>query len=303
MKRDREVILGAIVFAAVSIVVIGTTWLSENYWGAAGGYKIVTTYDSVMGLNKGAHVTIRGVKVGKVLEVHMERGRPFVTVGLLSIRNLPRDSKFVLRSQGMLGDRMIEVRVGKSEEVFKDGDLAIGHSELGLEDLTADAADMTNQVRTVIDSITAPENITRMTRVLRSVDTTAAVMREVVVNNRERLASTIENLSDASSDVSAMTTASRDRIRASVENLEKTTAGLSKSAENLERATLSLDQMMVNLSEISSKINSGQGTLGRLVNDPNVYTGLESALTSVDSLLEAVKTDPGRYLNFKFTIF
>jgi len=303
MKREREVVLGAIVFVAISIIVVGTTWLSENFWGAAGGYKIVTTYESVMGLNKGAHVTIRGVKVGKVLEVHMERGRPFVTVGFSTIRRLPRDSKFILRSMGMLGDRMIEVRVGQAEEVFDDGDLAIGHSELGLEDLTADAADMTNQVKAVIDSMTAPENITRMIRVLRSVDTSAAVVREVVVGNREKLASTIDQLSSISSDLSGMTNASRSKIEASVENLQTTTAGLSKSAENLEKATASLDRMMSNLNEISYKINSGEGTIGRLVNDPSVYTGLSTALTSVDSLLEAVKTDPGRYLNFKFTIF
>ena len=303
MKREREIVLGAIVFVAIAIVVIGTAWLSENFWGAAGGYKIITTYESVMGLNKGAHVTIRGVKVGKVLGIYMERGRPFVMVGFSDIRNLPRDSKFVLRSMGMLGDRMIEVRVGQSEEVYKDGDLAIGHSELGLEDLTADAADMTNQVKAVIDSMTAPENITRMTRVLRSVDTSAAVLREVVVNNQDKLTSTIDNLSTASSDVRSLTSQNRSKIQASIDNLERTTAGLSKSAENLEKATQSFDKMMINLSEISVKINSGQGTIGRLVNDPDVYTGLESTLTSVDSLLEAVKTDPSRYLNFKFTIF
>ena len=203
----------------------------------------------------------------------------------------------------MLGDRMIEVRLGHSEEVYKDGDLAIGHSELGLEDLTADAADMTNQVKAVIDSLTAPENINRMTRVLRSVDTSAAVIREVVVNNQEKLVATIENLSAASSDIGQLTSQSRSKLQASVDNLERTTAGLSKSAENLEQATASLDKMMTNMNEISFKINNGQGTIGRLVNDPEVYTGLASTLTAVDSLLEAVKSEPGRYLNFKFTIF
>ena len=203
----------------------------------------------------------------------------------------------------MLGDRMIEVRLGHSEEVYKDGDLAIGHSELGLEGLTADAADMTNQVKAVIDSLTAPENINRMTRVLRSVDTSAAVIREVVVNNQEKLVATIENLSAASSDIGQLTSQSRSKLQASVDNLERTTAGLSKSAENLEQATASLDKMMTNMNEISFKINNGQGTIGRLVNDPEVYTGLASTLTAVDSLLEAVKSEPGRYLNFKFTIF
>jgi phospholipid/cholesterol/gamma-HCH transport system substrate-binding protein len=303
MKHNREVVLGAIVFAAIAIVVIGTAWLSENFWGAAGGYKIFTTYESVMGLNKGAHVTIRGIKVGKVLEIDMERGRPLVMLGFSTIRNLPRDSKFVLRSMGMLGDRMIEVRLGHSEEVYKDGDLAIGHSELGFEDLAADAAGMTNQVKAVIDSLTAPENINRMTRVLRSVDTSAAVIREVVVNNQEKLVATIENLSAASSDIGQLTSQSRSKLQASVDNLERTTAGLSKSAENLEQATASLDKMMTNMNEISFKINNGQGTIGRLVNDPEVYTGLASTLTAVDSLLEAVKSEPGRYLNFKFTIF
>ena len=76
MKREKEVILGAVVFFGILILVAGATWLSENYWGPAGGYKIVTTFESVSGLNKGNPVSLRGVHVGKVLEIHLERGRP-----------------------------------------------------------------------------------------------------------------------------------------------------------------------------------------------------------------------------------
>ena len=304
MKREREVILGAVVFFGIAVLVIGATWLSENYWGPAGGYQIHTTFESVMGLKKGNEVSLRGVPVGKVLEIRMgEDGRPIVLVGFRTMRDIPRDSKIILRSVGMLGERIVEVRLGKSPETFKDGDTAIGSTELGLEDMTTDAAGMTNRVNAVIDSMTTPENISRMTRSLRNVDTTTAALRRLLEQNSSKLTATIENLASASENASGLMGDSKVKLERSVDNLDETTAALARASANLERASSSFESTMSNLDEIFSKINSGEGTLGRLVNDPAAYDGVSRSIASVDSLIEAIKQDPGRFLNIKFTIF
>ena len=303
MKHEREVILGAIVFIGVTILVVGAAWLSDNYWGPAGGYKIYATFESVMGLKKGNEVSLRGVKVGKVLEIQMEGGRPMVLVGFRTLRDIPRDSKIILRSIGMLGERIVEVRLGSSTETFKDGDVAIGVSELGMEDMTADVAEMTNRIKAVIDSMTSPENISRMTRSLRNVDTTTATLRRLLEENKSKLAATIENLSSASGNVSGLMDDSRAKLERSVNNLDETTASLARASAHIEKASASFESTMNNLDAITTKINSGKGTLGRLVNDPAVYDGLSASIVSIDSLIEAIKQDPGRYIKIKFTIF
>ena len=59
-NREQEILLGAVVFFAAVILVIGTVWLSERYAGAAGGYRIHVKFDSVPGLQVGNPVTFRG---------------------------------------------------------------------------------------------------------------------------------------------------------------------------------------------------------------------------------------------------
>lgn len=303
MKREKEVILGAIVFIGIAVLVAGATWLSENYWGPAGGYKLHAKFESVMGLKKGNEVALRGVRVGKVLEIQMVDGRPVVLVGFRFLRDIPKDSQIILRSVGMLGERIIEVRLGDSEETLSDGDVVIGSSELGMEDMTADAADMTNSVRTVIDSLTSPENINRLTSSLRNVDSTTTAMKELLHAKEAALAEAIDNLSAATADASGLMGGSRDKIERAVTNLDEATAGLARASENVERATEDLGATMSNLASITSKIDKGEGTLGRMVNDPTAYDNLTRSVANADSLIEAIKRDPGSYLNFKFTLF
>jgi phospholipid/cholesterol/gamma-HCH transport system substrate-binding protein len=303
MKREKEVILGAVVFFGILILVAGATWLSENYWGPAGGYKIVTTFESVSGLNKGNPVSLRGVHVGKVLEIHLERGRPMVVVGFRELREIPRDSRIILKSVGMLGERIVEVQLGNSTEFFKDGDLAIGSSELGMEDMTADAADMTNRVRAVVDSMTSPENISRMTRSLRSMDSTTTTLRNLLTINESKLNATFENLASASEDASGLIGESKAKLERSVNNLDAATTDLASAAKHMTDASGLLESTMRNLDAITGKINSGEGTLGRLVNDPKAYDELTTFLAGVDSLIQVIQQDPRQFLNFKFTIF
>jgi len=303
MKREKEVILGAVVFFGILILVAGATWLSENYWGPAGGYKIVTTFESVSGLNKGNPVSLRGVHVGKVLEIHLERGRPMVVVGFRELRDIPRDSRIILRSVGMLGERIIEVQLGNSTEFFKDGDLAVGSSELGLEDMKADAADISKRVKVVVDSITSSENISRITKSLKNMDSTTTALRNLLANNESKLNATFDNLASASEDASGLIGESKAKLERSVNNLDAATTDLASAAKRLTDASGLVESIMRNLDAITVKINSGEGSLGRVVNDPKLYDELTTSLANVDSLVQAIHRDPKRFLNFKFTIF
>jgi len=181
--------------------------------------------------------------------------------------------------------------------------MAIGSSELGMEDMTADVADMTNRVKTVVDSMTSPENISRMTRSLRNLDTTTVTLRNLLQDNEAKLASTIDNLAAATADANGLVGDSKAKLERAVTNLDAAAADVAAASKRIADASVGFENTMRNLDAITGKINAGEGTLGKLVNDPKVYNGLSTSLTRVDSLIQAIKQDPGHYLNFKFTIF
>jgi phospholipid/cholesterol/gamma-HCH transport system substrate-binding protein len=79
-------------------------------------------------------------------------------------------------------------------------------------------------------------------------------------------------------------------VDSTVQNLKTTTANMSALSDNLERATDHLDAILV-------KVDSGNGTVGKLLNDPGLYTQLQSTLARLDSLAADLRKHPNRYVN------
>ena len=152
-NREREILLGAVIFFAVVILVVGTLWLSDRYAGAAGGYRLHVKFDRVPGLQVGNPVTFRGVRVGKVLAIFLDEGRPVAALGFSEVADLPVDSRFLLKSDGLLGGQMIEVHLGQSEQHLADGAVVHGISDSGLDAVVAQGEQTIEHLRGAIDSI------------------------------------------------------------------------------------------------------------------------------------------------------
>ena len=272
-RREHEVLLGAVVFIAVVIAVGASVWLSEHYAGAAGGYKLTATFDSVQGLEPGGWVTLRGVKVGKVLKIDIQGGRPATTLGFEKIRDLPSDSKLVLRSRGMLGEKEIEVQLGSDQSMLADGATVAGHTSAGFDELTAGVADMARYLNRIVGKVRAEGTVAQVRNILIRVDQTAASLQAVADESRVALPEALDNLALASAEARGLVGENR----------------------------VGLQQTVANMNAVSQKIRDGEGTLGRLVHDPRLYDDLDRAVNSVDSLASDMGSNPDRY--FEVSVF
>lgn len=300
-SRGREVVLGAVVFMAAVIAVGGSVWLSERYAGAAGGYKLIATFDSVQGLDPGSWVTLRGVKVGKVLRIDIHDGRPAATLGFEKISDLPQDSKLVLRSRGMLGEKEIEVHLGSDSLTLVDGATVAGSTSPSMDDLTASVADVVRDLNGIVSRARSGGSLAHVRGILARLDETSVSLRDVVAENRGSISSTFDSLARATADARGMVGENRAGVKQAVENLNLTTQRLSNAAENLSRAGESLRELLDHLNVVSRQIREGEGTVGRLVYDQRLYDDLQRTVTSVDSLVSDMEKRPDRY--FKFSVF
>ena len=57
------------------------------------------------------------------------------------------------------------------------------------------------------------------------------------------------------------------------------------------------------LSAIADRLENGQGSFGRLLNDPSIYTNADQMLTETRTLIKAIRENPKRYLTIHFRIF
>jgi phospholipid/cholesterol/gamma-HCH transport system substrate-binding protein len=94
----------------------------------------------------------------------------------------------------------------------------------------------------------------------------------------------------------------RKSLRASMENVEHVSRNFSAISDTLVNANLGgviakIDSTMSNLESITYTINKGDGTIGKLVNDPALYQNLDKATKELGELLEDLKLHPKRYVH------
>ena len=298
-NREREILLGAVVFFAAVILVIGTVWLSERYAGAAGGYRIHVRFDRVPGLQVGNPVTFRGVRVGKVLSIFLDGGRPIVALGFSEVADLPVDSRFLLKSDGLLGGQMIEVQLGQSERYLADGAVVNGISDAGIGAIVAQGEQTIERLRGAIDSIASADNLAHLNGMLARVDTTTRHLNRLLGD--PQLDEMIDSLALATGDARGLMRDNRKNLTLAVTDLTATLATLARVSAQMETTTVALQKTFANLDAISAQIRDGRGTVGRLVHDDAVYEHLDRTLTSVDSLVADIRRNPKRY--FSFSVF
>jgi phospholipid/cholesterol/gamma-HCH transport system substrate-binding protein len=89
-------------------------------------YVITAEFDNVAGIKKGASVQVAGVTVGEVAAIALSDNE----AALLSLRinntvKVPKDSIASVKSQGIIGDKYIQLNLGGDEELFKAGDMIV----------------------------------------------------------------------------------------------------------------------------------------------------------------------------------
>lgn len=297
-NRRQEIILGAVVFFAAVILVVGTVWLSERYAGAAGGYRIHAKFDSVPGLQVGNPVTFRGVRVGKVLSITLEDGLPFVALGFASVRDLPVDSRFLLKSDGLLGGQMIEIQLGESAQHLPDGAVVQGTSASDLDAMVSESRLMIEKIRHAVDGVASDNNLMHLESVLSRIDTTTDYLNRLLTDdNLGKVDKMLDSLTVATGDASGLMRDNRENLSIAVTNLTVTMERLARISVQMESTSVAMQNTFANLDDISKGIRDGRGTVGRLVKDEAVYEHLDRTLTSVDSLIEDIKRNPKRYLS------
>jgi phospholipid/cholesterol/gamma-HCH transport system substrate-binding protein len=113
-----------------------------------------------------------------------------------------------------------------------------------------------------------------------------------VIEERTKLKKIMENIESISNNLKN----NNEAITGLLKNLNNLSDTLVRAnvAQTISNANIALLQM----SEVMKKINSGQGSLGLLVNDDKLYKNLESTSKDLDQLMIDLKANPGRYVHF-----
>ncbi len=294
----REVRIG--IFVGIALLILGTFIFIVGDLGLLfqkPGYTLYVNFDTTAGLEKTAAVRMSGVKIGFVKDISLSGRRARVQISIKPAFKIPEGSKGTLASLGILGEKDLEIIPGDKDTYLEPGSTieglpAVSFDQLG--NLLLSAGTEIKEVGESLKQIMGKESAANLKSILQNFSDLSTDLKDVVGSNKEQLARGIQASSGAAQTFS-------QKIAEVSQNLDKTIALFHTIAEeNRENIKLDLERIkdLVTklgesidlLNQALDKINKGEGTVGKLVNQPELYHEASGAVKKASNIVRLVSS-------------
>lgn len=314
---SREARVG--IFVLLGLIVLTFFTFRVSKWGliAEKGYRLTVDFDTAAGLEPKSDVKMAGVPIGKVEEIQLVGNRARLVLRIQKGIRIPIDSVGSIQTQGLLGEKYVEILPGKDAQrnLPAGGQVANTLSPVNLDEMVRKLSAIGDDVKKFTDTLSATfgteEGKKALGDILRDVRDTTASLRTVVQGNEQRFGRILANIDRLSADLSDISSSNKQDVRATIANLralsdtlKSETPGLvskleemservsgiagdnrenlKESIANLKTASARLDNTLDAAGNVMGKINRGEGSLGKLINDNTAHTILTDALDGVN---------------------
>ena len=298
MKLSREIKTAFLVIVGVLLFIFGFSFLKGKSLFKKD--KIIyTVYEEVEGLVEGAKVTINGLVIGKIMKIDFlpNTTRILITMSVRSELDFSPQSEAILYEAGLIGGKAIQIDpVFDSKIKVKSGDTLVSALKPGLTEL--------------INKQIEPLQL-KIENMLTSADSLFIGVGNILNNDsQENLKSILKNLSLSTSKINDASISLVDILKKNQSNINITFENFAETSDNLKTITDSISQANLavainkfmntieSLDGIVATIESGNGTMGKLVKDETLYQNLSQASKELEDLLSDLKSHPKRYVHF-----
>ena len=316
-KISREIKAGVIVIIAIAFFVWGYSFLKgKDLFEKT--YSYFAIYDRVDGLMNSAPVYVNGLKVGNVGNISFlsDTNRQII-IELKILKNffIPKKSIAEIYSADLMGTRAIKIILSNENTFYRPYDTIISSIEADLKTqvsaqvlpLKLKAEDLIksiDSVMTVVQSIFDRQtryNISRSIESIRmtveSLEKTSVALDTLVQSEKYALTRIIANIESISENL-------RNNNEL-ITNIMKNLSNLSDSLQqaNIKQTILNANKALYEANLILDKINRGEGSLGMLIQNEQLYKNLESSSRNLDLLIRDLRENPKRYVHFSLFDF
>lgn len=284
LTYKQEVGVGAIVLVGLAVFLAGMFWLTGRSLGTS-GISVDVMFQSVAGLKQGDPVLVSGVKKGRVARVALERVKS-VRVTLELTRDVAPhiDASAAVASLDLFGAKFVDYNPGARDEMLVRGRAISGTNAPDITDVAQGVATRANELMENAASIVSDrlgEDIHNTLVVTQRAMTTLANAPEgPFIKQTTRTLQATERVMER---VDSMLGSGTGR------NVDSIAANLAKLTNHLSHTTASLDTLL-------TRMNRGEGTLGKMASDTTMYHDLHELSVSLTALLKDLQEHPDKYV-------
>ncbi|WP_299704385.1 MlaD family protein [uncultured Pontibacter sp.] len=298
MKISKEIKVALLGIAAIVILYFGYDFLKgSTIFSKTHTYHVV--YDSVDGLTVSNPVFLNGIQVGHVKDLELLTDRAnMVRVDLEVRKDLQLGDSTIasLGNSDLLGSKAITLLLRNNTKQYNGGEELIAFKETSITDM------LSSKSVPVIDKVD-----TTLARVNRLLDSEAkGNLQEILANSNETtrlinaiLANNQRNINQITSNLSQLTSALKQTQR----NIDRLAVNMTELTDTLKRVEVNklvrdANSAVNELETTVAKLNSDQGSIGRLMNDDELYRNMNNSTEALNLLLRDIQAYPKRYVHF-----
>jgi len=317
---STEAKVGLVVLLSMFILAFLTFRAGRYTFNQGKGYHLKVSFSTVAGLDPKARVKVSGVDAGYIKEIALVDERPELTLWIREGIRIRENAIARIRSLGLMGEKYVEIDPGTEPLPFlRDGD----HIARGF--VTKDVDEMSEYLGTLAEelidiaaalkaAIGTQEGQARLTKIMENIEQMTTGMNSMVASNQQEVNRLVRNLADFTEELNGMLRNNRDQIVGIIEDFGAFSSDLAERGPRLMQdvsdatdalrglmdpngygvgATLKgfadasrrLDFTLKQISEISERVNRGEGTIGKLLTDDKVYEDLSGTLGDLHTMV------------------
>ncbi len=315
MQNKKEFLIGFIAILTLMLFYWGFNFLKgEEIFSK--DRKFVVVYNKISGLNISNPVIVNGFNIGRVSDLYFQeddaQAHIVVIIQITSDIKIPKNSLARINSD-FLGVNTIEIQLGDSPIEAVYGDTLDGMIASSLqEEFSQQLLPFKVKAEKMMASMDSVLEGFRYIFNRETQDNLGKAIKSIYV--------TFENMEKASDELNKMMVEERERLLQVMDNVKEITGNLASNSREIDnilnnfsdisdslakvdfaRTINDVDKALISFTEITDKINRGEGTLGQLVQNDTLYFELEKASKELNLLLEDMKLNPSRYV--KVSVF
>lgn len=312
MKFKKQFLIGIISIVGLFIIVVGSYFLKgQELWKSR--YVYYSKFTNTEGLTTGRPVNLNGLKVGIITNVKFDPqnfNSILVEFELTNpnVQKLQKGSTILLNSD-LLSGAYLDIAWGDSSTFYQAKDTIPSSVSLALEDQINERLipleKKTNELISTADSA------------IKTIEAIFSRNTDNLDASFDGIKNSIRNLEKVSLEISSLVKSERSNISDIVQNVKTITSNLKESNEVINKILQNASDLSDTLiaSDISATIENakeslkevnlilydiqhGDGTLTHLIKDSTMYYSVNIMLEEATRLIENIKTEPKRYVQF-----